>query len=632
MRRLPSSTNYRCMMFLPWQGFHSSWRMLFLTLFMTSCCQPASTMLRGDYDAWRELHHMMMPEEETPSSSSSSLRSFVPLPHDDEKDGKQKMKFFYEDPPGQWNLRYHDHVGLVDLPVPKHFRLLSRDRIIFELQWQHQKGNGTLWSERVILELLYYNIMKSPIRDDTLFDTNVYKHPKAAWKQQQRHHYHYNTGTRRTYQDTKRDNALAAATTHRIAGLGQLYHSTTGLPGRLSTRQMDTAYGWLREEVDICEWEGVVCGDFSTSSPYPFWNTAPKTFNLHQPEETSSSSSSWTCDHCPEEAEVQQHVTKLELPYAGLVGILPNEIYMLQYLHRLDLRGNRIHGSLPTTLRKMQYLQYLDLTRNDLSGILVGSHHHHRPPNNNEDEATSAAVAANPPDHDEINNEPHYTKPTTTPPPPSFPENIREIWLGSNQLNGTIPLDFATPLLLHLDLSKNRFTGSLPRYGRKQLPKIVSLLFEDNFLTGKLPPKWAGLTNLEIMDVGGNILNGTIPTLYGTMSKLRDFNIATNTISGGIPTELMQLANLESLMMSQNRLRGTLPAGDDTVPHRAMREPEAGYKWSQLTELQFFHASDNFLTSTIPPDLFYALSESLQRCVYSRSRSFLSICLVRFIK
>ena len=115
-----------------------------------------------------------------------------------------------------------------------------------------------------------------------------------------------------------------------------------------------------------------------------------------------------------------------------------------------------------------------------------------------------------------------------------------------------------------------------------------SRYLKDNSLTGKLPPKWAGLTHLEVIDVGGNRLNGTIPTIYGTLSNLRELNIVDNTVSGTIPTEVMQLTLLESLMLSQNALRGTLPGGDDTVPHRAMREPEAGYKWSQLSDLQFF--------------------------------------------
>lgn len=101
--------------------------------------------------------------------------------------------------------------------------------------------------------------------------------------------------------------------------------------------------------------------------------------------------------------------------------------------------------------------------------------------------------------------------------------------------------------------------------------------------------------------------------MFGTLTNLRELNLCGNFVSGTIPTELMQLTQLESLMLSENQFRGSIPGGDDTVPHRAMREPDAGFKWSQLSDLQFFHASDNFLTSTLPPDLFYGLANTIQR-------------------
>jgi Leucine-rich repeat (LRR) protein len=301
----------------------------------------------------------------------------------------------------------------------------------------------------------------------------------------------------------------------------------------------------------------------------------------------------WSCEHCPQPPPVN-HVTKIELPYAGLVGTLPTEMAMIRYLHRLDLRGNRIYGSLPSTLAQMEYLQYLDLTRNDLTGTI----------------ADIGAAAA--PEDRQIEDEEEDSAHLVRSP---FPKHIKEIWLGANQLQGTIPLELGTPDVMHLDLSKNQLTGSLPRYGRKQMPRLKSLYLEDNQLSGKLPPKWIGLTSLEVLDVGGNRLNGTIPTIYGSLSKLRDFNIVGNQISGIIPTELMKLSNLEALMLSENRLSGTIPAGDDTVPNRAMRDPSAGYKWSQLEKLQYFHASDNYLTSTIPPDIFYGVMPTILRCV-----------------
>ena len=60
------------------------------------------------------------------------------------------------------------------------------------------------------------------------------------------------------------------------------------------------------------------------------------------------------------------------------------------------------------------------------------------------------------------------------------------------------------PQLVHFDLSKNEFTGQLPKYGRKQLPKLRSLFLEDNQLTGPIPKKWIALTSLEVVDAGYN--------------------------------------------------------------------------------------------------------------------------------
>ena len=551
-----------------------------------------------------------------------------------------QIEYYIREESGDLAVRYYDPMGLFDFgPVPRHFPDLPDERVVYEIQWNaamtavdraqraKQKNAppplpGSNWTERTALEIFYHSLMEDPIRDyeaqfDEWMTSSTGKfHPKAAVKQQQRqNHHHYQTllagGSpasmsthRRTYQQHLRENAIAAAAAHRAGKSGSSASSASSSSGVSSTgdqaspttipplvRKMETAYGWMRDDVDICNWEGVVCGDFSPTSQY-FWNGAEGGIMTTRDRDEDGNlppnlqPERWTCEHCPDPIP-NRRVTKLELPYAGLVGTLPDAIHMLEYLNRLDLRGNRIYGTLPTTLYTMQYLQYLDLTRNELTGTFVS--------------VSDADAASNPPN----------TRQQLS----SFPPNIREIWLGSNQFRGTIPLDWRTPLLMFLDISKNLLTGSLPRYGRKQMPKLKSILLEDNQFTGKLPPKWVGMTDLEILDVGGNALNSTIPTSYGTLTNLREFNIVGNMISGTLPTELLKLTQLEALMLSENSLRGPLPGGDDTVPHRAMREPEAGYKWSQLSQLQFLHVSDNYLTSTLPPDLFYSLSDSLQRYV-----------------
>lgn len=137
----------------------------------------------------------------------------------------------------------------------------------------------------------------------------------------------------------------------------------------------------------------------------------------------------------------------------------------------------------------------------------------------------------------------------------------------------------------------------MPKYGRKQFPKLRSLFFDDNQLTGPLPKKWIGLTDLQTVDVGYNAIMGSIPSLYGdALHRLRDFNVCGNSITGSIPTELLSLTNLDSLILCENHLNSTIPGG-----------------WSQLKKLQYLHLNDNYLSGTIPPDLFVGAGQSLFR-------------------
>ena len=275
-------------------------------------------------------------------SAPRSSRPFSPVLDQNGNPGSIK---YYQRENGDWAVRYYDPVGLVDLgPVPQHFRKLSQDRVVYELLYHSQtQGN---WTERTTLEILYHALMEPPVRDDSIFRAAPGQpfNAKAAMKQQQRHHY-FLTASRRTYQQYVRENAVAAATAHRagsMTGFLQGGHSLSSLGVPVVTRKMDTAYGWLRDDIDICEWEGVVCGDFSATSQY-YWNTAGIMTTLDD-DNKYIQQEKWTCDHCPDLQLAKQHVTKLELPYAGLVGTLPAEVAMLRYLHRLDLRGNRLYG------------------------------------------------------------------------------------------------------------------------------------------------------------------------------------------------------------------------------------------------------------------------------------------------
>jgi len=89
-----------------------------------------------------------------------------------------------------------------------------------------------------------------------------------------------------------------------------------------------TAYGWNRDDVPVCQWEGI------------------------------------TCDQSQ-----QNVVTEIRLPDMGLTGSLVGDVGYLTDLKVLDLRDNRMTGFLPSDLRFTD-LEYLDVSGNQFRGAI----------------------------------------------------------------------------------------------------------------------------------------------------------------------------------------------------------------------------------------------------------------------
>ena len=115
-------------------------------------------------------------------------------------------------------------------------------------------------------------------------------------------------------------------------------------------------------------------------------------------------------------------LTALSLAFNGLRGRFPAEIFQLGNLRYLDMNSNVMTGLLPNVFGNLRYLRTLKLDRN----IFVG-------------------------------------------PVPALDDSpaLTQLYLGANEFSGTIPSNFLGGLAsqtpnLHIDLSHNRFEGTVP--------------------------------------------------------------------------------------------------------------------------------------------------------------------------
>ena len=281
-------------------------------------------------------------------------------------------------------------------------------------------------------------------------------------------------------------------------------------------------------------------------------------------------------------------VTRLELAWNNLTGILPAALGDLANLQSLALYLNQLSGPIPAALGDLANLQSLVLYHNQLSGPIP---------------ATLGNLT-----------------------------NLEELNLGRNQLSGPIPAalgDLAN--LQSLALHHNQLSGPIPA-ALGDLANLQSLALHHNQLSGPIPATLGNLTNLEHLALwGGNQLSGPIPpalgrfkadpqraalmalyeatdgpnwrdnTNWGSIAPLRDWygiltdfdghvtqlTLFSNNLSGTLPLALGNLTNLQALRLAGNQLlNGPVPA-------------ELG----NLTNLSTLHLHNNQLSGPIPAAL-----------------------------
>ncbi|CAN4090689.1 unnamed protein product [Withania somnifera] len=89
--------------------------------------------------------------------------------------------------------------------------------------------------------------------------------------------------------------------------------------------------------------------------------------------------------------------------------------------------------------------------------------------------------------------------------------------------------------LQNLDLSGNRFSGSIPSGICTWLPFLVTLDLSNNEFNGSIPADLVGCSYLNKLMLNDNKLSGNIPPHFSSLARLKTFSVANNDLSGRIP-------------------------------------------------------------------------------------------------
>eukprot|EP01018_Ginkgo_biloba_P025850 Gb_27524 [translate_table: standard] len=217
----------------------------------------------------------------------------------------------------------------------------------------------------------------------------------------------------------------------------------------------------------------------------------------------------------PQSLGALKNLQILDLGFNQLVGSIPQGIGQLPKLSKLILSRNKLTGPIPAL--NVAPLIYLDLRQNSLSGPL-----------------------------------------------PSLPSSLEYIFLAKNHLNGGIEKVGGLQQLAYIDLSFNRFTGSVPSalFGYH----ITSLQLQRNSLSGTIQPM--GEVNIPTVDLSYNLLSGNISPLLASVQTLY---LSSNQFTGPVPLELVDhllSGDIHTLYLHHNYLTefpiqpsATIPSG-----------------------------------------------------------------------
>ncbi|KAK0592268.1 hypothetical protein LWI29_016109 [Acer saccharum] len=244
--------------------------------------------------------------------------------------------------------------------------------------------------------------------------------------------------------------------------------------------------------------------------------------------------------------------------------VIPSFLMYQHSLEFIDLSHNKLVGMFPTwLLHNNTRLQFMYLVNNSLSGIL-------QLPNSTHD-LLQLRISSN-----NLNGQLLMNIVVILP-------RLVHLNLSKNSFEGSIPSSIGEMKSLKvLDLSSNNFSGELPKPFVSGCPSLEFLKLSDNNFLGEIFPQFMNMTQLQflfldnnqfggkiqdglrkarfllVLDLSSNSFSGQIPDWIGNFSHLDTLVLSNNLLEGGVPVQLSNLRNLLILDISENRLSGSM--------------------------------------------------------------------------
>ncbi|XP_062081198.1 receptor-like protein 6 [Humulus lupulus] len=274
----------------------------------------------------------------------------------------------------------------------------------------------------------------------------------------------------------------------------------------------------------------------------------------------------------------------LNLSESGVVIDLPHLCRKFKYLHILSLRSYNFLKLSPTLLDNCTQITSLDLSFSDIGGYipwssilnlqqltyldLLGNNFVGPIPEicSNSTKNSFSCVSSK---HQLVG---------------SPPLNLKSLDLSyNNGLNGTIPSWlYSLPSLQYLDLSSNKFSGSIQEFQHNSL-EYLSL--DSNNLQGSFPRSIFQQVNLTDLELSSNNLSGVVQfDQFSKLKNLQYLDLSNNSLSlvsnsnnndtlpntlsdlylsscgiSEFPYSLRSLENLRNLDLSNNQIEGSVP-------------------------------------------------------------------------